>query len=144
MRTEEMEVAASIDSLSKVMSFIEENMRISCWPDSEINKVLVCAEEIFVNIASYSYVESYSAIGKEGLCQIKVDTDIDARYMIRITFKDQGMPFNPLSMDSPDITLSADDREIGGLGILMVRKMMDDVSYSYEYESNILTMVKYW
>ena len=57
-------------------------------------------------------------------------------------FMDQGIPFNPLAKPDPDVTAGADEREIGGLGIFMMKKTMDEVTYCYEKDSNILTMKK--
>lgn len=144
MKTEELELIANVENLDKVTEFVENMLLANNWPQSEITKIIICVEEIFVNIANYAYVENYSAVGKQALCKIQVDVEIDIRYMVRITFTDQGIPYNPLAKDDPDTTLSADDREIGGLGIFMVKKTMDDITYSYEYDTNILTMVKYW
>lgn len=62
--------------------------------------------------------------------------------MISITFSDSGKPYNPLEKPDPDVTLSAEERSIGGLGIFMVKKSMDDMRYEYKDGQNILTITK--
>ena len=59
-----------------------------------------------------------------------------------MVFKDKGMPYNPLAKEDPDTTLSAAERQIGGLGVFMVKTMMDSVDYRYEDGSNVFTMSK--
>ena len=95
----------------------------------------VAVEEIFVNIARYAYTSG------EGMARIRLDTDSEPGQML-ITFIDSGIPFNPLEVREPDVTLAAHERQIGGLGIFMVRKSMDDVKYKYADNKNILTLKK--
>ena len=99
------------------------------------NAVCVALEEVFVNVAHYAYPDS------EGDVECSIGYDEDSR---SITFRmaDKGVPFDPLKKPDPDITLSAEDREIGGLGIFIAKKTMDTVSYAYENGENILTMIK--
>ena len=97
-----------------------------------IMKLDVCIEEIFVNICNYAYK-------KTGYVDIEISLD-DSKFAI--TFIDEGIPFNPLEKDEPNINLSSEDREIGGLGIFMVKKMMDKVSYKHDNNKNILTIEK--
>ena len=61
---------------------------------------------------------------------------------VALKFEDEGVPYNPLEKDDPDVTLSVEDREIGGLGIFMVKKSMDDMYYEYKDGKNILTLMK--
>ena len=96
-------------------------------------QISVAFEEIFVNIARYAYD------GKDGTVDIEIKCDKD---LVSVTFADSGKPFNPLLKEDADITLSAEERKIGGLGILMVKKMMDDVLYSYVDGHNVLTIIK--
>lgn len=94
-------------------------------------KVRLCAEEVVENIVSYAY--------QRGDGWLEAQTDhIDGSLVI--TLRDAGTPFNPLNSPDPDITLSAEDRKIGGLGIFLCKKMMDTVSYKYENGCNILEM----
>ena len=97
--------------------------------------ICVAVEEIFVNIASYAYPDG------DGNASLSFGFDENERLMTLI-IKDNGVPFNPLEKAEPDITLSADEREIGGLGIFITKKTMDTVSYAYENGENILTMTK--
>ena len=90
-------------------------------------------EEIFVNVASYAYEN-------QGTIELALSKHLDK---VVITIKDNGVPFNPLEKADPDINLDGVDREIGGLGIFMVKKIMDDVSYEYVNNQNVLTLVKY-
>ena len=85
------------------------------------------------NIASYAYQDE---VGK---AEIKVETDSKS---ISITFLDSGIPYNPLEKDDPDITLSAEERGIGGYGIFLVKKIMDDVKYEYKDNKNVLSITK--
>ena len=95
----------------------------------------VAVEEIFVNIANYAYPSG------EGEAVISIEADKDAK-SVSILFEDQGTPYDPLKNEDPDITLSADERPIGGLGIFMVKKSMDEVSYEYKDGKNRLTISK--
>jgi anti-sigma regulatory factor (Ser/Thr protein kinase) len=97
--------------------------------------ICVAVEEIFVNIASYAYPNG------DGEASLAFGFDESERLMT-LVIKDDGVPFNPLEKAEPDISLSADEREIGGLGIFITKKTMDTVSYTYENDSNVLTMTK--
>lgn len=97
--------------------------------------VSVAVEEIFVNIAHYAYLAG------DGNAVAGFEFDPESR-TATFEFRDQGIPFDPLKQKEPDITLSAEDRGIGGLGILITRKTMDSVTYRYENGENILTMQK--
>lgn len=91
-------------------------------------------EELVVNVVNYAYGE-----GGDGPLDITVENRDDA---IVITLTDQGVPFNPLEQEAPDTDLPPEDRPIGGLGIFIVREMMDNVTYRYEAGRNILTVGK--
>lgn len=91
-------------------------------------------EELVVNVVNYAYGE-----GGDGPLDITVENRDNA---IVITLTDQGVPFNPLEQEAPDTDLPPEDRPIGGLGIFLVREMMDNVSYRYEDGRNILTVGK--
>ena len=124
----------SLDSnLYKVLDFIKESLIKSGYPKEKLGQIAVASEEIFINIAHYAY-------GKDnGPVDVIVNTNSDN---FEITFIDSGTPFNPLKKDDPDITLSVDEREIGGLGIFMTKMIMDDVKYEYKDNKNIITMIK--
>lgn len=126
-------VPAEIEQLDKVLSFIDGMLdKSECSVKSKL-QIDVAVEEIFVNIASYAYGN------QKGNAEIEYQLNDNSAV---ITFTDSGEKYNPLERDEPDVTLSADEREIGGLGILMVRKSMDDIKYSYENGKNILTIYK--
>ena len=95
----------------------------------------VAVEEIFVNIANYAYHPD------KGTATVRVEVS-GAPVCVTITFVDHGVPYDPLAKDDPDVTLSADAREIGGLGIFMTKRIMDDVAYEYKDGQNILTLKK--
>ena len=95
----------------------------------------IAVEEIYVNIANYAY---QSGTGQATIC---METAKDSGMAI-IRFINSGIPFNPMERKDPDVTLSAEERNIGGLGIYMVKKSMDDVFYEYKDGHNILTIKK--
>ena len=95
----------------------------------------VAVEELFVNIAHYAYEP------ETGSATIRVETQRDPD-RVTITFLDRGVPYDPLSRPDPDVTLPAEERQIGGLGVYMVKKSMDDIKYEYRDGQNVLTIVK--
>lgn len=127
---------ASQDQLEQVQEFIQT--KLADYPCSTKVKFQldVAVEEIFVNIAHYAY---HPDQGGEATVRCCVG---GAPLQVTIQFLDNGKPFNPLDKADPDTTLSAEERQIGGLGILMVKKSMDAVDYSYEDGKNILTIKK--
>ena len=126
---------AKIDALSDVLGFVDETLESYECPMKIQMAVCVAIEEVFVNVAHYAYGDG------EGDMTLGIDFDEESR---NITFRmsDKGVPFDPLQKADPDITLSAEDREIGGLGIFITKKTMDTVAYAYENGENILTMIK--
>ena len=98
-------------------------------------KIDIAIDEIFSNIAYYAYGDDI------GEATIRVEL-LGEPKAVAITFIDNGAPYDPLAKDDPDTTLSIEDREIGGLGIFMVKKSMDDISYEYRDGQNILTIKK--
>ena len=126
---------ARVDALSDVLGFVEEELeRHQCSMKIQ-TAICVAIEEVFVNVAHYAYGEG------EGDVSIGIGFDGQSR---QVTFRmaDKGKPFDPLKKPDPDITLSAEDREIGGLGIFITKKTMDTVTYAYEKGENVLTMIK--
>ncbi len=128
-----LEVSASKENLDQVIGFISECLEAAQCPFKQKMQLEVAAEEIFVNIASYAYD---SATGR---AEIEFSCEDDA---VSITFADRGAAFDPLGKEDPDISLSAEERKIGGLGIFMVKKTMDNVTYRRENDRNILTIIK--
>lgn len=121
--------------LDNVIGFIEENLEKAGCPIKTQMSIEVAIEEIFVNVAHYAYN------GVDGDAKVSFEFNPDTR-MATFIIADRGIPFNPLKKEDPDITLSADEREIGGLGIFITKKTMDSINYSYENNENILTMTK--
>ena len=126
---------AKTDALLDVLAFVEEQLKKHECPMKIQTAICVAIEEVFVNVAHYAYG------GGDGDVTFTVDFDEETR---NVTFKmaDKGVAFDPLKKPDPDITLSAEDREIGGLGIFITKKTMDLVTYAYENGENILTMIK--
>lgn len=121
--------------LPRVLGFVEETLESVGCPMKTTTAICVAVEEVFVNIARYAYA------GGDGDVTLSIAlSEKDSTVTFRIS--DRGIPFDPLQKPDPDITLSADEREIGGLGILITKKTMDTVSYAYENGQNILTMTK--
>ena len=127
--------AATNDALPEVMAFTEECLESFGCPMKASVAISVAVEEIFVNIASYAYGENK---GEASLC-FGFDK---AERLMTLVVSDEGIPFNPLEREEPDITLSAAERDIGGLGIFITKKTMDTVDYKNENGKNILTMTK--
>ena len=126
---------AKKETLPEVMRFTEECLENFECPMKSSMAICVAVEEIFINVASYAYPDG------DGNATLSLGFDENERLMT-LVIKDNGVPFNPLERAEPDITLSADEREIGGLGIFITKKTMDTVSYAYENGENILTMTK--
>ena len=126
---------AETDDLPDILGFVEEMLEKYECPMKTQMALCVAIEEVFVNVAKYAY-----GTGK-GDVDFCIGFDEESR---TITFRmaDKGIPFDPLQKPDPDITLSADEREIGGLGIFITKKTMDSVTYAYENGENILTMTK--
>ena len=132
---DELEIEASAENLDEVQSFVEERLEgTSCSPKTMM-KIAVAVEEIFANIANYAYVPD------RGTASIRVEVSHDPDN-VTITFTDRGMPFNPLANEDPDVSLTADERPIGGLGVFLVKQTMDDARYEYKDGKNILTIKK--
>ena len=126
---------AKIEVLSDVLGFVDTTLENCECPMKIQTALCVAIEEVFVNVAHYAYGEG------EGDMTLGISFDEGSR---EITFRmtDKGVPFDPLKKPDPDITLSAQDREIGGLGIFITKKTMDTVTYAYENGENVLTMIK--
>ncbi len=126
---------AVIENLPRVLAFVDESLEKRACPTRVQMQIDIAVEEIFVNIASYAYKPMM------GPAEILIQEDHDPEG-ITITFIDSGVPYDPLAKPDPDISLSASERQIGGLGIYMVKKSMTDMQYRYENGRNILTIRK--
>ena len=139
--TAEAKIEAIETNLTLVEEFLDEHLEKADCPMKTAMEINIAAEEIFVNISKYAYGED---TGTASLCfrAEKGDGEGEPDRAI-ITFIDQGIPYDPLAKEDPDITLSAEERQIGGLGIFMVKEIMDECYYEYKDGSNVLTLVKY-
>ncbi|MBO4533499.1 MAG: ATP-binding protein [Treponema sp.] len=133
----ELTIDADDKKLETVLDFIHQQFPPGCETDL-MYKIDVAAEEIFVNIAHYAYKDKLPE-GEAGQVWLTCTYENE---LLTIVFRDTGVPFNPLDRPDPDITLSAEDRSIGGLGIFLTKKYMDKVEYKYENGENVLTMKK--
>ena len=125
----ELNVKASDESMQAVNDFIHSLLPESC-DEMLLNQIDLAVEEIFINIAHYSGSE-------QAIIKAEFTDNV-----LEITFIDKGRPFNPLARPDPDITLKAEEREIGGLGIFLTKKFMDSVSYEYKEGMNCLRIIK--
>ena len=131
----EMTIDAAIENIPAVTAFVEEQLeQYNCQMKAQM-QIDIAIDELFSNIAQYAYNP------KTGKATVRVEVTENPMAVI-ITFIDNGVPYNPLAKTDPDVTLSADKREIGGLGIFMVKKSMDDISYEYKNGQNILKIKK--
>ena len=131
----EFVVKAEVDNLDQVFDFIHEQLDAVDCPPKAMMQIDLAVDEIFANISNYAY---NPLVGDAKIvCNVEGDP-----LRVEISFEDSGVPFDPLKKTDPDVTLSAEERQIGGLGIYLVKKNMDEVEYSYENGKNILTIKK--
>ena len=130
----EKEFKADKKELDNVQNFVLKELENLNCNSKVINDINLAIEEVFVNIASYAYK------GKDGVCSLKVS--YNGKDTIDFVFKDSGVKFNPLENKEPDTTLGVEERNIGGLGIFLTKKVMDKVEYKYKNNKNILTISK--
>ena len=133
----EIRLEASLENLDPVQAFIEERLEAAGCPIKAQMQIGVAVEEIFVNIAQYAYAPG------SGEAVVCVESSEEAR-SVTIRFADRGVPYDPLARQDPDITLPAEQRDVGGLGVFMTKKLMDEMSYEYRDGQNVLTMKKSW
>ncbi len=131
--TDTLRLPAKVEELDRALGFLGERLEGAGCPLKVRMKIEMAVEEIFVNVAQYAYG------GGEGEAEVAVRVEGDPPAAV-IEIRDRGTPFDPLAKPDPDVTLNADERGIGGLGVFMVKKAMDDVRYRYEDGMNILTM----
>ena len=134
-QVEELTIDATVENIEKVTEFVNERLEACDCPMKAQMQIDVAIDELFSNISHYAYDPDV------GPATVRVETKKDPLSVI-ITFIDNGKPYDPLAKTDPDVTLSAEDRKIGGLGIFLVKKTMDDVSYEYKNGQNILTIKK--
>ena len=131
----EVVVEALKENLGEVSAFVDSHLEEIDCPIKAQMQLDIAVEELFVNIANYAYTPD------TGKATIRLEIN-EEPLSVSITFIDNGVPYDPLAKADPDITLSAEERAIGGLGIFMVKKSMDDMFYEYKDSQNVLTIVK--
>ena len=129
----ELAIEAKTENLEAVLEFVSAELELAKCSMKLQTQIAIAVEEIFVNIAHYAYgsesggaVVRVAAVGDE----------------LVIEFEDSGKPYDPLNKADPDVTAGVEEREIGGLGIFMVKKIMDTVEYGYKDGKNILKITK--
>ncbi len=131
----ELNIEATVENLTQVIAFVEEKLETTeCKPKTQM-QIETAVEELFVNIARYAYAPD------TGNATVRVEV-LNEPLSVVITFIDNGVPYDPLAKEDPDVTLPAEERGIGGLGIYMVKKLTDNISYEYKDGKNILSIIK--
>ena len=131
----ELTIAATVENIETVTDFVNEQLEALDCPMKAQMQIDIAIDELFSNIAHYAYNPDV------GEATVRVEVTEDPLAVV-ITFIDNGVPYDPLAKADPDTTLSAEERDIGGLGIYMVKKSMDDIAYEYKDGHNILKIKK--
>lgn len=132
---EHLTMAATMDNLEQATGFLDAALeKLEVSPKTQLQLELAL-EEAYVNVVNYAYP------GETGEVTLELETDPDQRLLV-LRLRDHGIAFNPLEEAEPDVSLAAGERQIGGLGIFLVRKNVDEVSYEYRDGQNVLTMRK--
>ena len=126
----EKTVPADMAAMPDLVAFLESALESMGCPLAITTKLMVCLDEIASNVMKFSGAHDLTVRLERGAPE----------GTWRLSFIDDGTPWNPLTHDDPDITLSAEERPIGGLGLLMVKKMMDEVTYAREDGANVLRL----
>ncbi len=132
---QEMTVEATIENIPAVIEFVDGHLVALGCPPKVVWQINIAIDELFGNIAHYAYDPD------TGPATVRVEVEDDPMTVL-ITFIDHGKPYDPLAAADPDTTLSAEARKIGGLGVFLVKKTMDDISYEYRNGQNILHIRK--
>ena len=131
----ELMLDAVIENIPQVMEWVDAQLEaLDCPPRAQM-QIDIAIDELFSNIARYAYSPDI------GPATVRIEAEENPPAVI-ITFLDHGIPFDPLKRDDPDVTRTLEDREIGGLGIFMVKKTMDEIRYEYKDGKNILRIKK--
>ena len=131
----ELNIAATVENIDTVTDFVNEQLEALDCPMKAQMQIDIAIDELFGNIAHYAYNPEV------GDATVRVEV-IESPLAVVITFIDKGVPYDPLAKADPDTTLSAEERAIGGLGIFMVKKTMDEITYEYKDGQNILAIKK--
>lgn len=131
----ELTINATVENIPEVTAFVDEQLEAFDCPMKAQMQIDIAIDELFSNIAYYAYNPDV------GPATVRVEVVEDPMAVV-ITFIDKGVPYDPLAREDPDTTLSAEERDLGGLGIYMVKKSMDEVTYEYKDGQNILKIKK--
>ncbi|MBD9208021.1 MAG: ATP-binding protein [Clostridiales bacterium] len=131
----ELTIPATVENIEKVTEFVNSQLEEINCPIKAKMQIDIAIDELFGNIAHYAYNPEM------GPATVRVEVT-EAPISVIVTFIDHGIPYDPLKKDDPDVTLSAEERAIGGLGIFMVKKTMDEITYEYKDGQNILSIRK--
>ena len=131
----EMNIEATIDNIPTVTAWVDEQLEALDCPMKAQMQIDIAIDELFSNIARYAYNP------ETGPATVRVEVAENPMAVV-ITFIDKGIPYDPLKQEDPNTHLPAEEREIGGLGIFMVKKTMDDITYEYKDGQNILKIKK--
>lgn len=147
----QLTVFAVLENLQQVFDFAEQRLLGHAVSTKEQNALCLAIEEVFVNIVHYAYVSPDTYVSSEGQRiendETAADVTIESCWnetgdTLRFRFIDRGKPYNPLEREAPDVTLSAEKRPVGGLGIYLAKKSVDKMDYEFKEGCNILTLYK--
>ncbi|MCQ2405302.1 MAG: SpoIIE family protein phosphatase [Clostridia bacterium] len=127
---------AKVEDINDVTAFVEAELEKLNCPMKTVIQINVAIDELFSNIVHHGYPDH------KGPVTVKVVKKDTPHHAVCVRFEDEGIPYNPLQKEDPDVSLTADERQPGGLGIFMVKKTMDDLKYKYENGKNIMTIIK--
>ena len=125
----ELTIPATVENIEKVTEFVNSQLEEINCPINAKMQIDIAIDELFGNIAHYAYKP------ETGPATVRVEVT-ETPISVIVTFIDHGIPYDPLKKDDPDVTLSAEERAIGGLGIFMVKKTMDEITYEYKDGQN--------
>lgn len=132
----ELTIEATLENIAAVTDFVDAQLEAYDCPMKVQMQIDVAIDELFGNIAHYAYQPEV------GTATVRVEVE-ESPPAVVVTFIDHGVPYNPLENPDPDVTLSAEERKAGGLGIFLVKKTMDHMEYEYRDGQNILRVRKY-
>ena len=130
----ELTVNAVLENMPKVTEFVDEQLEAFGCPPRAQAQIDIAVDELFGNIVRYAY--------QPGMGPATVRVEVTGEPAVILTFIDNGVPYDPLKKADPDTTMSAEERQVGGLGIFMVKKSMDEIAYEYQDGQNILRIKK--